>query len=379
MPDKVSQHQSSWLQSCIIPIFVKVKRFSTDEGVLLPEPFYLTDVTQSTSDVSDKIRETYGCTVGDLTVDREAICSTKPAYYHIDRKFWLFSGIAFEKGAMQLFIKTGSGPAICLNVHPWFTIEDVKVLIRMRKGIPVDQNRWFFAGKQLQNERTLMDYKICHESTAHMILRVRGGGPEPVLPLLLSNLEDRDDIKFNKSAPKWRSAEPGLCLEGPCKNDKCRAFRKMVICNMGLCEFSLAIDGNRVKCPICWNKVIAVTTAFNNCQFYFFGVYRVPTTDGGIVHKQSAPQTVGDVYKRFDEWKTDGTSAVVAWEFLKIVTVAPSAEIGFVCCDTECPVCLRTMSDQGSRTAACGHRYHSVCFDLIKRCKPACPQCDGQL
>lgn len=132
---------------------------------------------QTIADLKEKIREKEGIPAdqqrlvfaGKCLEDSRAIND-----YNIQKESTVHLLLRL-RGGMQIFVRTLTGKTATIDVEGTDSIASLKEKLREKEGIPADQQRLVFAGKLLEDDRTISDYNIRKESTVHLLLRLKGG------------------------------------------------------------------------------------------------------------------------------------------------------------------------------------------------------------
>jgi Ubiquitin family len=183
------------------------------------------------------------------------------------------------------------------------TLKNKYNLVKNIRSLSVQVQRFSYGGQQLADSSILCNVGITDGDTVNVTYGGLLGG---CVNKFAGSATFADVsapgviLQWSKTAPRWRWAQPGLCLEGVCTNKNCGATSRLVM-NYGIKDFDLMLDNkddstSKLKCPMCNKFVKATSCGLNNCVWRMTGMKA--GSDVTIATKYTA---VGDHYYTFKE------------------------------------------------------------------------------
>lgn len=278
----------------------------------------------------------------------------------------------YPRSTFPLFVRTLTAEIIIVDLLPDDTVEILKQKIQSKEGLPCDQQRLIFGGKQLEDGHSVSAYGIRGQCTVHVCLRLRGGGVDMV-DLHENPLQEH---AFSSHGPKWRQMCPGMALQGECPNVTCEAYGAMVVCNLKFGHHD--INKVQVKCPMCNAHVPnAAIPMFYQCWIQYSG-----QREDGVVRASGWIECGGTGFHKPPE---DAQS--VKWRCLvfRVESKKPSWASPFdsvpkvaLSCDAKCTICRLVLDrqDVASTCSTCGQLFHARCIKVwLDHFPDNCVQC----
>jgi len=254
---------------------------------------------------------------------------------------------------MTIFVNTLGGKPASIRCTSSDTLASIKTRIEDSEGIPCKDHRLMYAGKQLQDDRTMAFYNIWNEATLHLTSRVLGGLSGGLTRAFADVTDSSISIlrEFSADVPEWNVVSKGLNIAGRCTNQACRAFQRTVIDPKRFEPFNVILDGN-VACPVC------------RCQ-------------------------VKPVLCGYHQFKADEKKGSVKWSSLVLVVKPRSKPVAASPAliepiqankDNVCSVCYSPLGfPVKAGTATCRyHKFHRVCSKMwakVRKTRPSCTMC----
>ncbi|KAL4439307.1 hypothetical protein ABPG74_016970 [Tetrahymena malaccensis] len=282
-----------------------------------------------------------------------------------------------ENKFISIQIKTLTGKQIQLKCKLYDSVEMLKYHIQDSEGIPIDQQRVIFQGKELQNEYALDMYDIDDGDVIHLALRLRGGGcPEQKkLFVDLENEESKKEVEFSVHAPQYRIATNGLNIEAICRNSSCRYFKKQFIVKIGYNSIEIVADiQQKINCPGCNIVPQFITCGFVNCQYSWCGL----KLENGVERfvQSKTLEACPSKYTTYDPVKENGQSNMVEWKLLYVYAKQKDS-LKF----PKCYICLKRIfyEEEIACSEQCldkeSHKCHIDCLKILQNLEKKCLLC----
>ena len=289
-------------------------------------------------------------------------------YYLLDGEVWIMNSVVVDNAMIDISISAWDGSRVYFKVKPETRIGKITEMYCNMQGICRERVFFMFDGGNMGDDSLVRDYDM-EDGDAMEVFQVQLGGGCSGSPIEFADISKTSALKrmtWSKSAPPWRIARRGLCIEGRCTTKLCQAYSQNVIVNVGFGHWELEKYGQSCTCPICCGPVDVATCAFNNCRWKWVGKKVVSPSSPPVVVRGEWKEA-DDAYHRFEEKE----SGKAKWLLLKITTEPLGDGSSGVCA-----ICLSSYSSsEGCGTLPCKHTYHSRCITEWLSRNPTCPLC----
>ncbi|KAH7823726.1 putative ubiquitin domain containing protein [Monocercomonoides exilis] len=275
----------------------------------------------------------------------------------------------------QISIIGLSEKSLQMDVNSEMTIEELKERIYEHYSTHPNEQRLIFAGKQLEDYRTLSSYKIQYGSIIHLVLRLRGGGSCPSHAFVdVTNTDALVERSFSNTAPPWRIVGSGINIEGICENEGCPAFKKQVICRWGMKTFDL--HGSKPFCPCCLKQIVPLKPGFYDCRWRISSV-----KEDGTRMQMPWKKAGNEKYTTYDE-KEAGTAKFLLLQIEAFprgrVVKHPTLPYD-VAVPEVCGICHKEQDEYSVQIYKCGHSFHRNCGSDWEETVGECPICQMKM
>ncbi|ODM95296.1 Ubiquitin-60S ribosomal protein L40 [Orchesella cincta] len=267
------------------------------------------------------------------------------------------------------FVKIVTGNTLVIRADKTMTVEEVKTKIRVKVGIPEYKQRLIFAGKQLEDGRTVEDYGMHPGATLHLVTQLRGGGfPTFSSVDLKSKHVKGQGVTVDDIWDGYRYGyDVGLNAVGKCINESCLTYLRKVstYCQNGYGKRVLNdVGSSQFSCGVCREGFTPTNFIVSSARSLFR--FRKP---GSLEIQSTLLESFGGIsnYTMFDR-----TAKNVEYERIEIKTVKEDESL--VSC-INCDYWIKQRKDAAFYDCEHSHPVHRKCMDD----EEGCPICMAKL
>ncbi len=277
-------------------------------------------------------------------------------YYSLDGKPWYIKTGVFSSSHADVCVRDlnsefGNEAAIKIDLDKSL-VKDLKQKFAKMTCTLFTSLHLMVDKKELENDKRLSQYNLA----GGCIVPCVSGAGKMSFGVPLMHIPEENDGRSAELSPVWRSAAPGLWLEGKCVNEICVAYSKPVVMNVGFTNLDFVSEKHVIrksKCPMCYEKVIPTVFGFNRCNWSTVGLKKIRPG-------QQHPKVVREEWRQQEEGYSSFKLNKDVWLKFKITCRELKGS-------RYCVYCMNKVVS-GWKVESCGHVAHASCLENGGKC-----------